>query len=151
MISIPFQICSPDIADKLSITLISHVRNAPRYAPQSTERMHASGISLGFRNGGVFLSDMTLENVRVYSHILPVHPCNLNRMRFILVNGTRGYSVAQSLKCSCTVRSLLRVSPNFRLACLTPRNYNHYLDIVHALAQTHTFHCFITSVDFYTY
>lgn len=32
-ISIPFQISSPDIADKLSIALISHARNAPRYAP----------------------------------------------------------------------------------------------------------------------
>lgn len=68
-----------DIADKLSIALISHARNAARYALlQLVERVHASGISLAFRNGSVFLSDMILENVRVYPSIPPLHPYNLN-------------------------------------------------------------------------
>lgn len=77
--SIRFQIYSHDIADKLSIALISHARNAARYALQWMERVHASGISLGFRNGGVFLSNMTLVNVRVHPSILPLRPYNLNR------------------------------------------------------------------------
>lgn len=83
-----FRIRSPDIADKLSIALISHARNAARYALQLVERVHASGISLAFRNGSVFLSDTILENVRVYPSIPPLDPYNSNGIAppcFVLV------------------------------------------------------------------
>lgn len=90
-ISTRFQICSSGITDKLSIALISHARNAARYAVQRMERVHASGISLGFRNGSVFLSDMTLENVRVYPSILPLHPYNFHGIPVRVSSQLTGY------------------------------------------------------------
>lgn len=65
----------PDIADKLSIALISdHARNAARYALlQLVERVHASGISLAFRNGSVFLSDMRMSaSILLFRHFIRI-------------------------------------------------------------------------------
>lgn len=64
-----------DIADKLSIALISdHARNAARYALlQLVERVHASGISLAFRNGSVFLSDMRMSaSILLFRHFIRI-------------------------------------------------------------------------------
>jgi len=42
--------------EKLSIALISHARNAPRYAPRLRERVHAGGISSGYGRGTAICS-----------------------------------------------------------------------------------------------
>lgn len=64
------------IADKLSIALISHARNASRYAPWLMERMHAWGISLGYGNGDMFLSN-TIPH-RMFADILLFELCCRN-------------------------------------------------------------------------